>query len=99
MKEQRSKAGFERPTVSTGIRESATNRQNCPFKLRIGLSENKIKIKELNQNHENHNCDRQTYLHYPESMRLTTEEESFAENLIKCGANKQKIKANFMTKR
>lgn len=40
------KAGSERPTKSSGIRESSTNRQNFPFKLRIGLTENKIQIKE-----------------------------------------------------
>lgn len=93
------KAGKENASKSSGLRETSTNRQNCPFKLRIGLQQNKISIKEINCVHENHNCDRQTFLHYTESMRLTKDEELYAKNLIICGANKQKVKANLMAKR
>lgn len=44
-------------------------------------------------------CDKQTYLHYPETMKLTNQEEAFAESMIKCGSNKQKMRHHLMADR
>lgn len=94
------KAGYYRPSVSHGIRQPSTGRKNCEFKLRIACnSDNKLEVKELNPKHTNHSCDLQTYLHYPENLRLTKDETDIAKTMIQCGANKQKVKINLMTNR
>lgn len=67
--------------------------------MKIVLSDNKYRVKSVNSVHANHNVDRQTYLHYPENMRLTPDEKVMVQQMVKCGANKQKVKMALMEKR
>lgn len=74
------KAGKIIKSKQQGIRESSTGRQGCPFSLRIAINkDNKLEIKVFNPNHENHSCDKETFLHYSESMRLNKDEEKVAK--------------------
>lgn len=57
------------------------------------LVKNKLVVKEVNLNHQNHLCDQMTYDHYPENMRLSKEDATTASQMIKVGGKKQKIKA------
>lgn len=63
------------------------------------LRNNVYEVKSVLNEHENHNVDRQTYLHYPENMRLTADEKAAVTEKIKCGSNKQRIKVDLMEKR
>lgn len=47
--------------------------------------------------HENHNCDSQTFAHYPENMRLNAEQTQEVERMIAVGGNKQRIKAGLLS--
>lgn len=49
-------------------------------------------VKEVQLNHENHNCDQQTFEHYPENVRITGDALSKAEQMVQVGGNKKKIK-------
>lgn len=50
-------------------------------------------VTEINPNHENHDTDRNTFLAYPESVRLTESEAAEATKMIEAGGSKQRIKA------
>lgn len=56
----------------------------------------KLKVMEVQLQHELHNSDKQTYNHYPENMRLDKEQQQEVEKLVALGTNKQRIKADLM---
>lgn len=93
------KAGTERRSKSSGIRQSSTNRKNCPFKLNIVSKGNKIVVTVYEGVHENHACDRETFLHYTENMKLTPEMKDTTVKYLECGANPAKIQYQLMNLR
>lgn len=53
----------------------------------------KFCVKEINPTHENHDTNRNTFLAYPENVRLTENEAAEATRMIEAGGSKQRIKA------
>lgn len=75
-------------------------KKDCPFFVKISTNSNsKLEITAINNEHKFHACDRTTFLHYNENMRLSKTEEETAKTLIQCGAKKMKMKTNFMGQR
>lgn len=64
----------------------------------IDIVADKLVVKKFENQHNFHNLDENTYKHYPENMRLTTDEKKTAVDMIKVGANKQKMK-QFLTEK
>lgn len=56
------------------------------------LVKDKLIVQEVNLNHRNHMTDQQTYDHYPENVRLSGEVLVTAQQMIRVGGNKKKIK-------
>lgn len=61
--------------------------------MNISLVKDKLTVKNVNPQHENHQTDRNTFLSYPENVRLTENEVELVKPMIACGASKQKVKA------
>lgn len=53
----------------------------------------------MHEVHENHQLNIQTYLHYPENVRLSVEEKTIAETSLSTDGKKFKIKDQIMEKR
>lgn len=56
-------------------------------------------MKKADLQHVNHATTQQVYNHYPEKMRLDTDEIAEANNMIKVGGSKKLIKSHFEMKR
>lgn len=81
------------------MRNTSTGRLNGEFSLKLGNVKSKLIVKSINPIHCNHVIYKQTYMNYPEKMRLTVDEEDEATKLLMCNANKHKIKLNLMQNR
>lgn len=57
------------------------------------MLKDKLTVRDINLNHENHQTDRKTFLAYPENVKLTESEATNIKPMIACGSSKQKIKA------
>lgn len=77
----------------------STGRLGCPFSVSIGLLKGKLTVKKLISDHENHVQDINTFVHYPENLRLNDEEKKMSIPMLKCGASKQKLKYYLSEKR
>lgn len=56
-------------------------------------------MKKFINEHSNHNCDLKTFQNYPESKKLSNEEENIARIMLKVGANKQKLQSHLIENR
>lgn len=56
-------------------------------------------MKSFNGTHENHQINVQTFRHYPENIRLSTEEKKEVKLMLATAGNKTKIKAQLLARR
>lgn len=61
--------------------------------VNISLVQDKLTVTETNDIHENHQTDKNTFLAYPENVKLTDNEVDAVKPYFACGASKQKVKA------
>lgn len=62
------------------------------------FADNKLIVREVNLNHQNHSCDQQTFDHHPENVRLSDDDLNIAKQMIEVDGNKQRIKI-YLTKK
>lgn len=68
--------------------------------MNIIFKDNKLKVSSMNLSQENHHqSNEQTYNHYPENVRLSTEEIQKASTMLQADGKKLKIKASLMQER
>lgn len=60
------------------------------------LSKDKLVVREVNLNHENHRSDETTFAHYPENQRLNNKQKKKANDMIRVGVKMTKLKSYFM---
>lgn len=93
------KAGEERKSTSKGSRAVSSNKLNCPVLVTLSVREGKLFVINSMLQHENHTQDCETFMKYPENLRLKPSEIRYAKELLTKGFNKKTIKAKLKEKR
>ena len=84
--------GRKHKSAGSGARQSSTFRDGCPFKLSIRLSDdgNSLVVSDIKEEH-NHPTSKAAHQYYPKERKLDDDQRTFAEQMIKLGANKKKL--------
>lgn len=93
------KAGQERKSTSKGNRNVSSGKMNCPVLVTLSVREGKLCVLSSMLQHENHTQDAETFMKYPENLRLKPNEIRYAKELLAKGFNKKTIKAKLKEKR
>lgn len=93
------KAGEERKSTSKGNRAVSSSKLNCPVLVTLSVKEGKLFVLNSMLQHENHTQDYETFMKYPENLRLKPTEIRYAKELLTKGFNKKTIKAKLKEKR
>lgn len=93
------KAGEERKSTSKGNRAVSSGKMNCPVAVTLSVREGKLCVINAMLQHANHTQDYQTFMKYPENLRLKPNEIRYAKELLAKGMDKKTIKAKLKEKR
>lgn len=93
------KAGEERKSTSKGNRAVSSGKMNCPVVVTLSVKEGKLCVVNAMLQHENHTQDYETFMKYPENLRLKPNEIRYAKDLLTKGLNKKTIKAKLKDRR
>lgn len=69
------------------------------LQINVVFKKDKLKVTSMHEVHENHQLNIQTFLHYPENVRLSVEEKTIAETSLSADGKKFKIKDQIMERR
>ncbi|XP_037048119.1 zinc finger protein MSN4-like [Bradysia coprophila] len=86
------KAGEERKSTSKGNRAVSSGKMNCPVQVTMSVKEGKLCVLSSMLVHVNHTQDFETFMKYPENLRLKPHEIRYAKELLAKGFNKKTIK-------
>lgn len=93
------KAGEERKSTSKGNRNVSSSKMNCPVLITITVREGKLCVLNSMLEHQNHTQDYETFMKYPENLRLKPNEIKYAKDLLAKGYNKKTIRAKLKERR
>lgn len=93
------KAGEERKSTSKGNRAVTSGKMNCPVTVTLSVKEGKLVVVGSMLDHANHTQDFETFMKYPENLRLKPNEIRYARELLAKGVDKKMIRAKLKEKR
>lgn len=93
------KAGEERKSTSKGNRAVTSGKMNCPVQVTMSAKEGKLCVLNSMLVHVNHTQDYETFMKYPENLRLKPHEIRYARELLTKGFNKKTIKSKLKENR
>lgn len=93
------KAGEERKSTSKGNRAVSSGKMNCPVVVTLSVRDGKLCVLNSMLQHQNHTQDYETFMKYPENLRLKPNELKYAKELLAKGFNKKTIKTKLKEKR
>lgn len=93
------KAGEERKSTSKGNRNVTSGKMNCPVIVTLSSREGKLCVLHSMLQHENHTLNYESFMKYPENLRLKPDEIKYAKELLVKGFNHRAIKAKLKERR
>lgn len=93
------KAGEERKSTSKGNRAVSSGKLNCPVQVTLSVREGKLCVLSSMLVHVNHTQDYETFMKYPENLRLKPHEIRYAKELLAKGLTKKSIRAKLKESR
>lgn len=93
------KAGEGRKSTSKGSRAVSSGKKNCPVLVTLATRAGKLVVSSSKLEHANHTQDFETFMQYPENLRLKPDEIRYAKELLVKGWDKATIKEKLKERR